>query len=89
MRTLFTDVWSKVNELNHSTTQVLLLIVMAFYLLTYGLLFYGHDLQFLIIFFQIEKEKEQKSKQFKKENEEKINTIQDIESCKFMSMYFL
>jgi hypothetical protein len=88
MRTLFTGVWSKVNELNHSTTQVLLLIVMAFYLLTYGLLFYGHDLQFLIIFFQIEKEKEQKSKQFKKENEEKINTIQDIESCKFMSMYF-
>lgn len=43
----------------------------------------------LSFFFQIEKEKEQKSKQFKKENEEKINTIQDIESCKFMSSWHL
>ena len=51
VRTLFTGVCSEVNELNHSTTRVLLLLVMAFYLLTYWLLFYGHDLQFLIFFF--------------------------------------
>lgn len=44
---------------------------------------------FWFSFFQIEKEKEQKSKQFKKENEEKINTVQDIESCKFISSWHL